>query len=174
MAERLDESVWWQVGDSNEQNGSFNMALTNGKKDLLDWKYSLGLQNEGTVDSDLIPLINKAWDESFTIFEKNKNAISDQGRWNPLKNYLLLDQTLRCTMTTKDRSEEYNQPNQTISPNRHQSTSDWDSPITFFDDSTNMTDTDATELAPDRLPICDDLNFSTWMSQYCLKAYLSN
>ena len=33
----------WQVGDSKEQNGSFNMAMTKAKQNLLELKDSLGL-----------------------------------------------------------------------------------------------------------------------------------
>ncbi len=50
----------WYVGDSKEQNDSFNMAMTKAKQDLLALKDSLGLQNEGIADTDLMPLIKKA------------------------------------------------------------------------------------------------------------------
>ena len=29
-------TVYWQVGDSKEQHGSFNMAMTDAKRKLLD------------------------------------------------------------------------------------------------------------------------------------------
>ena len=32
-------TAYWQVGDSKEQNGSFNMAMTDAKRNLLDLKY---------------------------------------------------------------------------------------------------------------------------------------
>ena len=31
-------TAYWQVGDSKEQNGSFNMAMTDAKRKLLDLK----------------------------------------------------------------------------------------------------------------------------------------
>ena len=162
----------WQVGDSKEQNGSFNMAMTKAKQDLLALKDSLGLQNEGIVDTDLMPLINQAWDKSFARVEKNKNAISDRG-WNPLNKCLLLDQTLRSTMTAKESSQEYNRLNEIILPRTVNQTSDIDSSITDVTATIINTDID-TEVTPNNLPTCEDLNFSTGMSQYCLKAYLSN
>ena len=161
----------WQVGDSKEQNGSFNMAMTKAKQDLVALKDSLGLQNEGIVDTDLMPLINRAWDKSFARVEKNKNAISDRG-WNPLNKCLLLDQTLRSTMTAKESSEEYNRLNEIILPRTVNQTSDTDD-SSIIDVTATNTDVD-TDVTPNNLPTCDVLNFSTGMSQYCLKAYLSN
>ena len=48
----------WQLRDNKEQNGSFNMAMTKATQDLPVLKDSLGLQNEGIPDTDLMPLIN--------------------------------------------------------------------------------------------------------------------
>ena len=67
----------WQVGDSKEQNGSFNMAMTKAKQRLLEDKDTLGLQNDGIIDTDLMPLINEAWEKSFARVKKNQNAIAD-------------------------------------------------------------------------------------------------
>ena len=151
----------WQVGDSKEQNGSFIMAMTKAKQELLALKDSLGLQNDGILDTDLMPLINLAWKKSFARVEKNRNAISDRG-WNPLNKCLLLDPTLRSTMTAKERSNEYHQLNEIILPsNRLQC------------DGDTMTETES-EPTLDNLPTHEHLNFSTGLSQYCLKAYLSN
>ena len=82
----------WQVGDSKEQNGSFNMAMTREKRKLLELKDSVGLQNDGIIDTDLMPLINRAWVESFARVDKNRNAISNRG-WNPLKRHSYLIQS---------------------------------------------------------------------------------
>ena len=49
----------WQVGDSKEQNGSFNMALTKAKQQLLQFREKKCLSGK-LVSTDLIPLINKA------------------------------------------------------------------------------------------------------------------
>ena len=50
----------WQVGDSKEQNGSFNIAMYRAKKDLLEKKDQLGMHDDGLVDTDLMSLINIA------------------------------------------------------------------------------------------------------------------
>ncbi len=47
----------WQVGDSKGQHGSFNMAMTKAKQRLLEDKDTLGLQNYGIVDTNLMPLL---------------------------------------------------------------------------------------------------------------------
>ena len=39
----------WQVDDSKVQNGSFNMAVTKAKQNLLELKDSIGLQNHSTI-----------------------------------------------------------------------------------------------------------------------------
>jgi len=109
----------WQVGDSKEQNGSFNMAITKAKQNLLELKDSIGLQNDGMVDTDLMPLINEAWEKSFARVDKNRNAIADRG-WNPLNKALLLDPTLRSTMTLKEKSEEYHKLHKNYSSKYHQ------------------------------------------------------
>ena len=67
------------MGDSKEQNGSFNIAITQAKQDLLEKKDALGLYDEGIVDTDLMPIVNSAWKRSFGRVEKNRNAISDRG-----------------------------------------------------------------------------------------------
>ena len=52
-------TAFWQVKDSKEQNGSFNIALGKAKKELVDFRLQKSLP--GSLQStDLIPLINKA------------------------------------------------------------------------------------------------------------------
>ena len=161
----------WQVGDSKEQNGSFNMAMTKEKQNLLEVKDTLGLMNDGILDTDLMPLINKAWERSFARVDKNKNAISDRG-WNPLNRALLLDPSLRSTMTANENTETYNQANDIIFPNidiASKIVTDGDPSI-----STEMTSGTDTNSSTNNLPTPDDLNFQSGMSNFCLKAYLSN
>ena len=69
----------WQVGDSKEQNGSFNMAMTRVKQELLATKEELGIYDDRLIDTDLVPLINKAWKASFAQVDKTKNALADRG-----------------------------------------------------------------------------------------------
>ena len=59
----------WQVGDSKEQNGSFNIAISRAKIDLVNKKQSLSLPAE-LEPTDLMPLINEAWKHSFGQTEK--------------------------------------------------------------------------------------------------------
>ena len=49
----------WHIGDSKEQHGSFNMAITKTKDHLLEYKKYIGLTN-GVVATDLMPIINEA------------------------------------------------------------------------------------------------------------------
>ncbi len=95
----------WQVGDSKEQNGSFNIAMTKAKDELLSFKEPIGLSN-GLTPTDMMHIINNAWNKIFARVGMNKNAISDQG-WNPLNCALLLNEELRATMTTKESTAEY-------------------------------------------------------------------
>ena len=106
----------WQGSDSKEQNGSFNMAITEAKQNLLEMKDSIGLQNDGMIDTDLMPLINEVWEKIFAQVDKNWNTIADRG-WNPLNKALLLDPILRNTMTSNEKSDEYHKLNQIILPN---------------------------------------------------------
>ena len=76
----------WQVGDSKEQNGSFNNATTKAKDELPAFKESIGL-SYGLVPTDMMPVINNSWRQSVARIEKNKHVISDRG-WNPLNRAL--------------------------------------------------------------------------------------
>jgi hypothetical protein len=76
---------FWQVADAEEQNGCFSIALTKAKKKLFDLK---PFHKKGFFPSDIIPLINLSFQESFGNKINAKNAINHRG-WNPL-NYALL------------------------------------------------------------------------------------
>ena len=65
-------------------------------------KEGLGI-TDGVTETDLMPIINIAWKNSFARVSKNKQAIVDRG-WNPLNRALLLDDELRSTMTNKQKS----------------------------------------------------------------------
>ena len=70
---------FWQVGDSPEQNGSFKLALTKCKRDLLTQKErrhaAFAVEKDGIVDLAW----SKAWDESFAQINTNQNAVAEQG-----------------------------------------------------------------------------------------------
>ena len=77
----------WQVADSSELNGSFKIALTKAKRDYL--KHSSRTEKKKFSPSDIIPLVNIAWKESFALDSKGKKAIIKRG-WSPMT-YALLD-----------------------------------------------------------------------------------
>ena len=157
----------WQVGDSKEQNGSFNIAINKAKQELLEFRENKNIS--GCLQpTDLIPLINKAWDNSFAKVATNKKAIADRG-WNPLNYNLLIIPEIRQTMTKEEQDQEMSSqeiflPSKLISP-------------TTYNDNTTVTeietlfgsDTSTTLEAP---PF-PKLNFSTGMSSFCLQAILS-
>ena len=74
-------------------------------------------------------------------------------------------------MTANENTETYNQVNDIILPNKDitKRVTDRDPSI-----STEMTSGTNTDSSTNNLPTSDDLNFQTGMSNFCLKAYLSN
>ena len=55
--------------------------------------------------TNLIPLINFAWNKSFAQKDTNKKAIAARG-WYPLNYHLLMDPELRATMTKSEHDNE--------------------------------------------------------------------
>ena len=91
----------WQVADSKQQNGSYKMALYKAKKFLLEQKMSYMIDPLTLVPTDIVPIVNMAWNSSFVNVENNLVAIQERG-WNPL-NYALLDNDdIKITMTDSD------------------------------------------------------------------------
>ena len=58
--------------------------MTKAKQNLLVLKDSLVLQNDGIIDTNLRPLINKAWNKSFARVKKNQNTVSSKGEIQPI------------------------------------------------------------------------------------------
>ena len=81
------------------------MAISKAKQELLEFKTKHTFDNPTLQTTDLIPLINKAWKQSFARVNKNRNAISSRG-WNPLNRNLLLDPLIRQTMTENEKAME--------------------------------------------------------------------
>jgi hypothetical protein len=77
----------WQVGDSAEQNGSWKMATTRDKRKLSQFRISMGMP-VNIRPSDIVPIVNNAWKESFARVGPNKRAIARRG-WTPLNRGLL-------------------------------------------------------------------------------------
>ena len=167
----------WQVGDSKEQNGSFNIAMYRAKKDLLEKKDEIGMHDDGLVDTDLMPLINAAWKQSFFRIDKNKNALSDRG-WNPLNKNLLLHEDLRATMTETEKSKQYHLSHQIIIPQRNIADVSTTS-MTSAGEYTRISRSDSSSATfvhsnhPSDSSLSTSLNFSTGESLRCLKAILT-
>jgi hypothetical protein len=77
----------WQVADSPQMNGAFKINLTIAKRRLFQLK--TGIRKTNFEMTDIIPLVRKAWEESFVNISGAKNAICERG-WGPL-NFALLD-----------------------------------------------------------------------------------
>ena len=95
----------WQMGDSKEQHGSFNIALTNAKQDLFTFKLKYGVSGGSLQPTDLIPLINRTLKSSFGHICTNKKAIAEWG-WNPLNQNLLLNLEIWATVTKDEKEQE--------------------------------------------------------------------
>jgi hypothetical protein len=57
------------------------------------------------LPSDIIPIVNYAWNYSFADIKGNKEAIVQRG-WYPLNKNLLLNKEIRKTMTSDDHDWE--------------------------------------------------------------------
>ena len=71
-----------KVADSKEQNGSYKIALARTKKEFLENKLLLFIDPPSLISTDIIPLMNKAWNALFVRIDKNKTAIAERG-WGP-------------------------------------------------------------------------------------------
>jgi hypothetical protein len=74
----------WQVGDASALNGAFKIALAKAKREYLKYR-----SNPRFEPTDIVPLLNQAWEKSFNSSVDVRAAIAHRG-WNPL-NYNLLD-----------------------------------------------------------------------------------
>ena len=148
----------WQIGDSKEQNGSFNIASSKAKIALLkmkDEKAMLPVINP----FEAIIIIKKAWYESFGRVETNKKAIAERG-WFPYNRNLLTYPDIRSTMTEVEKAAESEK--NIILPSHH-----------FVEDLTMPT------LDEKYLPIKpgmkeEKLNFATGTAMKCLDAIVQH
>jgi len=118
--------------------------------------------------TDLIPLINIAWNKSFARKSTNKKAIALRG-WNPLNYYLLLDPELRATMTTTELQNESSKVTfpSSMKPKQVNSTTNNETPSTS-DAPTNLNDNQTIRTQQ------SSLNFSTGVSAECLTALVGS
>jgi hypothetical protein len=78
----------WQIGDSTEQNGTFKIESKKAKACAVRATIRAGLP--ATLEkSDIVRIVNVAWQTSFARVDTNKRVIAARGRV-PL-NYILLD-----------------------------------------------------------------------------------
>ena len=94
----------WQVADSKEQNGSYKIAIAKAKKQLLEKRLDMYLDSPGIYATDIMIIVNNAWEQSFARIDLNKKAISDRG-WGPLNYNLLNDEDIKATMTDLENRE---------------------------------------------------------------------
>ena len=94
----------WQVADSSEQNGSFKAASSHIKMEILKKRLDMMMDNPSILATDIIPIVNYAWKESFARVETNRKAIADRG-WNPLNYNLLTNKQITPTMTNSEIME---------------------------------------------------------------------
>ena len=91
----------WHIADSKQQNRSYKMALYKAKKYLLEQKMNYMIDPLSLVPTDIVPIVNMAWNSSFVNIQNNLVIIQERG-WNPL-NYVLLDSDdIKLTMTNSD------------------------------------------------------------------------
>ena len=70
----------WQVGDSPEQNGAFNMASVAIKKELVEAKEMMMLASPTIEAHEIMIIVTRAWYRSFHRVASNKKAIAERGR----------------------------------------------------------------------------------------------
>ena len=114
--------------------------------------------------TELIPLINIAWNKSFARMSTNKQAIADRG-WNPLNYNLLLNSELRATMTRREKLDEPSKV--TLPPSMRPKQVNIVIPSSNNDTNISI---DATEDSTQQ----SSLNFSNGFSADCITSLISN
>ena len=88
----------WQVADSSKQNGCFKTASSEIKEKILQKRLDMMMDSPSIMPTDIIPIINYAWDKSFARLYPNQKAIVARG-WSPLNYNLLTHKQIQPTMT---------------------------------------------------------------------------
>lgn len=91
----------WQIGDAEGNSRCFKRSLVNAKKILMQKKNAAFLPTE-LVATNVIFLLNYAWEYSFTKEAFKKEAICDRG-WFPYSWNLILHPELVATMTREEK-----------------------------------------------------------------------
>ena len=95
----------WQVGDSSEQNGCFNINLSQIKSTMINTRIDELNHAMQLIRTDIIPLVNQSFPSSFGNRLTNKKALAVRG-WNPYNRNLLLDPTIRATILKEQLDQE--------------------------------------------------------------------
>ena len=95
----------WQVGDSPEQNGSFNMASVVRKREIVNEQDKYMCDRPTISAHDIIGIINYAWSKSFARVDSNKKAIAERG-WFPYNRNLMLDPSICASITREEEANE--------------------------------------------------------------------
>ena len=78
----------WQVADSSELNGQFKTACSKIKATILKKRLDMMMDSPQILPTDIIPIVNYAWEKSFARVDLNLKAIISRG-WNPMNYHLL-------------------------------------------------------------------------------------
>ena len=78
---------YWQVGDSQEQNGTFKVNWYRAKRKYMSWKNDRGMGYKMSA-KEILPLLNDIWCARYDNIENNLKATSKRG-WNPPSRKLL-------------------------------------------------------------------------------------
>jgi hypothetical protein len=84
---------YWQVGEASEQNGRFKMEMSRAKRTLKSFKSDKAMKI-GQNYSDVVPIINKSWNNTFGNVATTQKAIANRG-WHPPNRNLLLHPDFR-------------------------------------------------------------------------------
>ena len=69
----------------------------------MEQNLSLFIDPPSYTNTNIVPLVNKAWNASFVRIDKNRKAISERG-WGPCNQNLLLYKEILNTMTQEDNA----------------------------------------------------------------------
>ena len=108
----------WQVRDSCHQNVCWKMAMAVEKDSLLHFRHRHSFESTDFDRYDILPLINRAWNKSFTRRYKNLEAIIDRGLFH-LEKRLLKDPAILKTkirLNNEQQDNQYDPPLRTHCP----------------------------------------------------------
>ena len=70
---------FWQVGASTEQNLTFKVNILKENYEILTNSIEQMIGDMELLPTDIIPLINKAWEHLFSEVECNKKCNTERG-----------------------------------------------------------------------------------------------